>query len=148
MAERHCRTVLQRNPDHAEINHLLGAIRFQEGNFEESLTLLKRATVSPGATAEHHNNLGCLLFKLGQKDAAKAAFERALAINPRYTDAFNNLAGIYRETAKAAKAVNANPKPGAFSPELLQAAPHVGSPYHGIVPPWHFTMMADRKRNE
>src|SRR5712691_12835128 len=66
VAERHCRTVLERNPDHAEINHLLGAIRFQQGNLEEALTLLKRATVSPGATAEHHTNLGCLLFKLGQ----------------------------------------------------------------------------------
>ena len=32
LAARHCRTVLARNPDHAEINHLLGAIRFQEGD--------------------------------------------------------------------------------------------------------------------
>src|SRR5262250_2487400 len=88
VAERHCRTVLERNPDHAEINHLLGAIRFQEGKLEEALALLKRATISPGATAEHHNNLGCLLIKLGQRDAAIAAFERALAIKPGYADAF------------------------------------------------------------
>src|SRR5258706_2945977 len=146
VAERHCRTVLECNPDHAEINHLLGAIRFQQGNLEEALALLKRATVSPGATAEHHTNLGCLLFKLGQRDAAIAAFERALAINPGYADALNNLGVIYREGSKPGKAVNANPQQGAFRPELLQAMPHLGSAYHDIVPRWHFAMMADRKR--
>ena len=148
VAERHCRTVLERNPDHAEINHLLGAIRFQQGNLEEALALLKRATVSPGATAEHHNNLGCVLLELGQRDAAIAAFERALAIKPGYADALNNLGVIYRESSKLGKAVNANPQQGAFRPELLQAMPHLGSAYHDVVPRWHFAMMADRKRNE
>jgi type II protein arginine methyltransferase len=148
VAERHCRTVLERNPDHAEINHLLGAIRFQQGNLEEAITLLKRATVSRGATAEHHNNLGCLLFKRGERDAAIAAFERALAIDRDYADALNNLGAIYREGSKQGKAVNASTQQGAFRPELLAAMPHLGSEYHGIVPRWHFAMMADRKRNE
>src|SRR5215471_13418690 len=105
VAERHCRIVLERNPDHAEINHLLGAIRYRQGNLEEALVLLKRATISPGATAEHHNDLGCMLLKLGQKDAASAAFERALAIKPGYADALNNLGIIYRERSKGATAV-------------------------------------------
>jgi tetratricopeptide (TPR) repeat protein len=148
VAEQHCRTVLEHNPEHVEIHHLLGAIRFQQGNLEEALTLLKRVTVSRGATAEHHNSLGCVLFKLGQRDAAIAAFERALAINPGYAAALNNLGAIYREDSKPAKAVNANPQQGAFRPELLQAIPHLGAAYHGIVPSWHFAMMADRKRNE
>ena len=147
-AEETCKALLGRNPDSAEANHLLGAIRFQQGNLEEALALLKRATVSPGATAEHHNNLGCLLFKLGQRDAAIAAFERALAINPGYVDALNNLGAIYREDSKPRKAVNANPQQSAFRPELLQAMPHLGSAYHGIVPRWHFAMLADRTRNE
>jgi len=148
VAEQHCRTVLERNPDHAEINHLLGAIRFQQGNLEEALGLLKRATASPGATAEHHNNLGCVLLRLGQRDGAIAAFERALAINPGYADALNNLGVIYREGSRPGKAVNANPRQGAFRAELLQAMPHLGSAYHDVVPRWHFAMMADRMRNE
>jgi SAM-dependent methyltransferase len=151
LAERHCRIALERNPDNAEIHHLLGAIRFQQGNLEEALALLKRATISPGATAEHHNNLGCALFKLGEKDAAIAAFERALALNPGYAAALANLGAIYREGSKPGKAVDAvdaSPQEGAFRPELLQAMPHLGAAYHGIVPRWHFAMMADRKRNE
>src|SRR5882762_5836566 len=106
MAERHCRSVLERNPEHGEINHLLGAIRFQQGNLEEALTLLKRATVSPSATAEHHNNLGCVLFKLGRKHEAIAAFERALALNPGFADALNNLNAIHRESSKSTKAIH------------------------------------------
>jgi type II protein arginine methyltransferase len=148
LAARHCRTVLARNPDHAEINHLLGAIRFQEGNLEEALVLLKRATGSPGATAEHHNNLGCVLFKLGQRDAAIAAFERAVAIDPGYADARNNLGMLYREGPKLGQAVDADPQQGAFRPELLQLMPHFGAAYHDIVPRWHFAMLADRQRNE
>jgi type II protein arginine methyltransferase len=148
MAERHCRTVLEHNPDHADIDHLLGAIRFRQGKHEEALTFLKRATVSRAATAEHHNSLGCVLFKLGQREAAIAAFDRALAIAPGYAAALNNLGAIYREGSKPVTAVNANPQASAFRPELLQAMPHFGSAYHGIVPRWHFAMMADRERNE
>src|SRR6185295_14297983 len=147
-AAHHCRTVLERNPDHAEINHLLGAIRFQQGNLEEALALLKRASISPGATAEHHNNLGCVLLKLGQRDAAIVAFEQALAISPGYADALNNLNVMNRDGSKPRKTVTANPQQGGFRPELLQAMPHLGSEYHGIAPHWHFAMMADRKRNE
>src|SRR5262249_24595274 len=55
---------------------------------------------------------------------------------------------MYREGSKLGKAVNANPQLGAFRPELLQAMPHLGAAYHGIVPRWHFAMMADRMRNE
>ena len=147
VAERHCRMVLARDPGHAETNHLLGAIRYHEGKLQEALAFLQRAVVSPGATAEHHNNLGCLLMTVGQKDSAIAAFRRALAINPAYTDALNNLNAMYRAPSKPAKAL-ADLEHGAFRPELLQAMPHLGAEFHGLVPPWHFAMMADRMRNE
>src|SRR5262249_4286565 len=42
----------------------------------------------------------------------------------------------------------ADVRQGAFKPELLQAMPHLGAGYHGVVPRWHFAMMADRRRNE
>ena len=141
--------MLERNPDHAEINHLLGAIRFQQGNLEEALTLLKRATVSPGATAEHHNNLGCVLLKLGRRDAAIAAFERALAINPGYADALNNLGVIVPRGFEAREGCQRqSPARRRSGPSSWLPCPISASAYHGIVPRWHFAMMADRKRNE
>jgi hypothetical protein len=140
--------MLRLNPDHLEINHLLGAILFRQGSLKDALAFLQRVAVARGATAEHHNSLGCVLFKLGRRDEAIAAFERALAIKPEYGAALSNLSAIYQERAKPAKAAATNPADGVFAAELLQSMPHLGATYHGLVPRWHFAMMADRKRNE
>jgi protein O-GlcNAc transferase len=76
-AEERCRFVLDRNPDHAEVNHLLGAIRFQQGRTEEAVTFLKRAAASPRATVEMHNHLGAAFNRLGRKEEAAQAGGRA-----------------------------------------------------------------------
>src|SRR5215471_1840339 len=146
-AER-CNVILQRNADNATANHLLGAVRFQQGRTEEALTLLRRATASPGGNAEMHNNLGAILYKLGRKEDAIAAFERALAIKPGYADALNNLAVIYLEQQKTEQAIDTFRQAVAIQPELMRAQANLRSAYHGVVPPWHFAMMDDKKRNE
>src|SRR5207248_1728457 len=147
-AEEQCRFVLDRAPEHAEANHLLGAIRFQQGRTEEAATFLKRAAASPRATAEMHNHLGSAFNRLGRKDEAAQAFERALAINPGYADALHNLGVIYSEKQKNEQAINAFRQAVALKPELLKADPNIKSIYRGVVPGWHFQMMDDSKRNE
>ena len=57
-AEASCRVVLGPNPEHAEANHFMGAIRFQQGKPDEALAFLKRAVASPSANAEMHNKIG------------------------------------------------------------------------------------------
>ena len=76
-AEASCVIILQRNPGHAEANHLLGAIRFQQGRTAEAITFLKRAAASPLATAEIYNHLGSAHYRSGQREEAQDAFERA-----------------------------------------------------------------------
>jgi len=46
---RRSKIVLERNPEQVEANHLVGAIRFQQGKPEEALAFLKRAAASPRA---------------------------------------------------------------------------------------------------
>ena len=147
-AEERCRVVLGRDPEHAEANHLLGAMRFQRGKIEEALAFLKRAAASPRATAEMHNHLGSAFNRLGRKDEAAQAFERALAINPGYADALHNLGVIYGEKQKTEQAINAFRQAVALKPDLLKANPNLRSIYRGVVPAWHFQMMDDSKRNE
>jgi SAM-dependent methyltransferase len=146
-AEERCREMLARNPDDAEANHLLGALRFRDGHAEDALTFLARAAASPGASAEMHNHLGAALYRLGRKEAAMAAFERALAIQPGYADALNNMGVIYREEQKSGEAINAFRQAVRLKPELLDAADNLGAAYRDLVPGWHFAMMADAKRN-
>jgi hypothetical protein len=147
-SEERCRVVLDRNPGHAEANHLLGAIRFQQGKAEEAVVFLKLAVASPLATAEMHNHLGSAFNKLGRKEEAAQAFERAVAINPGYADALHNLGVIYGEKQKTEQAINAFRQAVALKPDLLKANPNLRSVYHGVVPAWHFQMMDDSKRNE
>jgi hypothetical protein len=147
-AEERCTALLARNPDQAEPSHLLGAICFQQGRVEEALVHLKRATASSRATAEMHNNLGAALHKLGRSDEAVAAFQRALALKPAFADALNNLAVVYLEKQKTDQAIDAFRKVVQIQPELLHAKANLRAAYHGVVPPWHFAMMDDRRRNE
>jgi len=147
-AEERCRVVLGRDPEHAEANHLLGAIRFQQDKIEDALAFLKRAAASPRATAEMHNHLGSALRRLGRKDEAARAFERAVAMNPDYADALHNLGVIYGENQKTEQALNALRQAVALKPDLLQVNPNLRSIYQGVAPAWHFQMMDDSKRNE
>ena len=147
-AEACCRVVLGRDPEHAEANHLLGAMRFQRGMNEEALAFLKRAAASPHATAEIHNHLGSAFNRLGRKDEAAQAFERAIVIDPGYADALHNLGVIYSETQKTEQALDALRQAVALKPDLLQMNPNLRSVYQGVAPAWHFQMMDDSKRNE
>jgi hypothetical protein len=147
-AEERCRVVLGRDPEHAEANHLLGAMRFQRGMNEEAVAFLKRAAASPRATAEMHNHLGSAFNRLGRKDEAAQAFQRAVAIDPAYADALHNLGVIYAEKQKTEQALNALRQAVALKPDLVKLNPDLRSVYYGVVPAWHFQMMDDSKRNE
>jgi len=139
--------VLAASPDNASANHLLGVIRAHQGRIEDALTLVKRAAASPAATAEMHASLGAVLYKLGERNEAIDAYERALAVTPGYTDALNALAGIYRQEQKSTQVGN-TARPATLKPELLRAKADARPGYHGVVPGWHFAMMDDRRRNE
>ena len=146
-AEAGCAVVLQRNPAHAEANHLLGAIRFQQGKPDEAITFLKRACASPLATADMHNHLGSAWYKLGDKEAARESFQRALAITPGYPEALHNLGVIHSEMQKPDAAIAGFREASRLKPDLLESAEALQVTYSDIVPPWHFAMLGDENRN-
>ena len=142
-----CVTILARNADDPEINHLLGFIRFNQGKSAEGVALLKRAASSPHATAEMHNNYGALLNQLGRTDEAIAALNRALALKPNYASAFNNLGIAYREAKNTDAAIAAFKRAVELDPDLPHAKSNLRSAYLDVVPAWHFAMMDDKPRN-
>ncbi|MCP5067856.1 MAG: tetratricopeptide repeat protein, partial [bacterium] len=73
-------------------------------HFNLAVSLLKRDELDGAAahyrsallvkpTAETHNGLGYVLSKQGKVDEAIAQFREAISANPKYTAAYNNLAG-------------------------------------------------------
>jgi type II protein arginine methyltransferase len=142
-----CQAFLDGNADHAEMNHLLGVIRFHQGRSADALALMKRAISAPNATAEMHNNYGAVLNKLGRIEEAIVAFNQALALKPNYADALNNLGVIYRDAKNTDAAIAAFKKAVDLNPEMPQAKANLRSAYRDVVPAWHFAMMDDKKRN-
>ena len=142
-----CRLFLAGNPGHAEMNHLFGVIRFQQGRMAEALDLMKRAVSSPGASAEMHNNYGAVLNKVGRTEEAIAAFNQALALKPDYADALNNLGVIYRDAKNTDAAIAAFRRAVELGSDPALAKANLRSTYRDVVPPWHFAMMDDKRRN-
>ena len=74
---------------------------FDEGKLEEAeeiyLKLLER---NPNGYADIYNNLGQIYFQKGLMSKAAEYFEKALGLNPRYTEASLNLVVTYNEMKK------------------------------------------------
>jgi hypothetical protein len=143
-----CVGLLSGNPDNAEINHLLGVIRYHQGSPHDALALLRRAVAAVNATADMHNNFGAVLNQLGRTEEAIAAFNRALALKPNLADALHNHGVIYRDAKNTDAAIAAFKRAANLSPNLPQAKANLRSAYRDVVPAWHFAMMDDHSRNE
>ena len=143
-----CRSVLAGNPDDTEANHLLGVVYFRQGDNATARTYMERASSSPKASAEMHNNLGSVLLGLGKSQAATAAFTRALELKPDYADALNNLGVIHRNEKRVEAAIEAFHRAIAINPNFPQARNNLRAAYRDVVPGWHFAMMDDKDRND
>ncbi len=146
-AAKDCQAVLNRDPANAEANHLLGVICFQQGDNAVARDLLARASASPAATPEMHNNYGGVLDALGDSEGAVEAFNRALAARPNYADAFNNLGVALRDLKRIEEAIDAFRRAVALKPDFAQAKANLRAVYRDVVPAWHFAMMDDDVRN-
>ena len=79
-------------PRNSEIPNELGLLLLRDENAAEALGAFGRALALAPGDAKTMNNRGVALFQLGQKDAARQDFERALRLDPCLVDARNNLA--------------------------------------------------------
>jgi len=147
-AAKDCQAALNRDPNNAEANHLLGVICFQQGDTAVARDLLARASASAAATPEMHNNYGGVLDSLGDSEAAIAAFNRALAARPNYADALNNLGVALRDLKRTEEAIEAFRRAVVLKPDFVQAKANLRAAYRDVVPAWHFAMMDDEVRND
>ena len=86
--------VLQANPRHSVAWYLLGHIAAQSGQHQRALVLLGCATEHDPLNAAAHNETGNVLFRLKRLDEAAAAYERALAINPKSIEFHTNRGNV------------------------------------------------------
>jgi tetratricopeptide (TPR) repeat protein len=96
-AQRVYRETLARFPDHAPSLHYLGLLAQQGNRPREAVELLQRSIAIEAGDPRAHNHLGQVWIGLGERDAAVACFERALAVDPHHADSVNNLANAIRQ---------------------------------------------------
>jgi tetratricopeptide (TPR) repeat protein len=113
--------ILAAQPDHFDAQHLLGALRHQQGRNEEALTLIEAALKIRPDTVEALSNQGAVLDALGRHEAALASYERALTIRPNDVDALYNRANTLKDLQRHAQALVSYDQALAAKPEFPEA---------------------------
>jgi tetratricopeptide (TPR) repeat protein len=66
---------------------------------EEALSYLDKAIAADATNASFYYAQGSLYDKIGQIDKAKSSYEKAIELNPEYSDAYYNLGALYYNKA-------------------------------------------------
>jgi tetratricopeptide (TPR) repeat protein len=108
--------------EHTKQLLLLGREHYQKREFEKAEQMLRQVLEQDDRLADVHDMLGVICHSRGNFTQAEHHFERALALNPNYTEAALNLAVTYNDRGKyeAARQVYARIKgaPGGSVPGL------------------------------
>jgi tetratricopeptide (TPR) repeat protein len=100
--------------DHTKQLLLLGREHYSKREFDKAEQMLRQVLEADDRFADVHDMLGVICHSRGNFAQAEHHFERALAINPSYTEAALNLAVTYNDRGKyeAARQVYASIKGG------------------------------------
>ena len=82
----------------------LGKEHFQRGEYSLAAGHLEQVVARGAAFADVHHVLGLIYHHLGEFEAAQVAFQRALEINPDYTEAALNLAIVCNDLGQYERA--------------------------------------------
>jgi len=93
-AERDYVRLLEMFPDHPEVMHLLGVVKYQRGQLDEAITLLRRATHRAPRHVDALCNLGLVLNAAGDLAGAEEALEQAISLDPALPAAQNTLGNV------------------------------------------------------
>jgi tetratricopeptide (TPR) repeat protein len=109
------------DPDCPSAHFNMGVIAVQRGALDEAEAHYRKALPNRD-TAETHNGLGFVLARQGRDDEAIAEFRAAIALDERFTPAWNNLGealarkGLLEEAAEAyGTSIAQRPTPGAHN---------------------------------
>ena len=91
--------MLARNPKDAQARFLKGLVLSDQGKTADAIQLFRELTVDYPELPEPYNNLASLYAASGQLDRARIALESAIAANPGYAIAHDNLGDVYLRMA-------------------------------------------------
>jgi predicted O-linked N-acetylglucosamine transferase (SPINDLY family) len=131
-AERNYRTILGKNPKHADALNLLGMLLAQTGRDEEGAEMMRRAIALAPNFAPLHANLGETYRRQKKYDQALSSLKRAIALDPRMPDAQNNLSATFADMGHWDESLAAAQKALAARPGFASAEFNLGNALAGL----------------
>ena len=120
-AERVCRGILAREPDHLGAINTLSHALYSQGRPDAAIPLMERAVQLAPELAKYHSNLGFLRGVCGDDDGAVLEHERAVELEPSLPAMRVNLANAYRLQKRYALARDMFRSALALDPTLVVA---------------------------
>lgn len=100
----HLNKAIELNPEHQRARYLLGTIYFKRGDIKEARdTFANLIQTSPDFAAAYYHRALCL-YHLGDDDGAILDLEKAVSLNPEYSESLLKLGSILAAKKKFAKA--------------------------------------------
>ncbi len=112
------RSILDREPNHADSLHLLGLIIAERTDPIAGIALIRRAMAIEPGSAPHYNSLGHAYRRLGQPLDAVQAYRRAAELRPQSAEIHNNLATTLSELGRTDEAVALYRRATALAPDM------------------------------
>ncbi|MCC6485671.1 MAG: tetratricopeptide repeat protein [Armatimonadetes bacterium] len=81
-AEKNLRDALATNPNYADVHHLMGQVWLAQEKYLKAVNEFKTALLINPQFVAAHISLGVACRAMGNEDAARAAFQRAVSIEP------------------------------------------------------------------
>jgi protein O-GlcNAc transferase len=130
-AEACYRSVLERDPNRVEANHLLGVLKAQEGKTDEALRYIEVALKQAPTSALVLMDYGNILSAVGRYAEALICFDQALAINPQMPSAWSNRGNALKRLWRYDEAVASHERAITLGPNDADAHYNLGlSLYH------------------
>jgi len=110
----------------------LGALHLQLRNFHESIFYCNQCLRLESQCPEAYSIIGSCHKELGDTDAARASFEKAIKIHPNFADAHNNRACFLFQTGKYHEALDSLKVAAVLDPSHSDVLCNMGSVYKSL----------------
>jgi len=124
--------ILEADPGHADANHLLGVIAFQQGRNEVAAGLIGRAIAADRSNPAFHSNLGNALLGMGRLDEALSAYDAALRLRPDLAEAYYNRGNALDGMGRVDEALSAYDAALRLRPDYAEAHNNRGHALDGM----------------
>lgn len=142
------RALLEDTPQFVAARVNLGIAHELAGDLPSATEAYRAATLQQPGLAVAHLNLGLALQKQHRFRDAIVALKQAVALDPGLVAGHMAIGQSARETGDTATAMQAFQRAAKLAPDHPDVKAALSGLLSGLIPGWHFPMLADAARNE